>query len=60
MRESRTSPKALSGDYRPKAAAILAAGADLVLHCNGFTGKPLESAEKALWAEFGHYFEAVA
>lgn len=51
---------ALSGDYRAKTAAILAADADLVLHCNGVAGKLLESADKALWAEFGHTFEAVA
>jgi beta-N-acetylhexosaminidase len=30
-----TSMKALSGDFPTKAAAILAAGVDLVLHCNG-------------------------
>ena len=30
-----TSMKALSGDFPTKAAAILAAGCDLVLHCNG-------------------------
>ncbi len=30
-----TSMKALSGDFPEKAAAILAAGCDLVLHCNG-------------------------
>lgn len=30
-----TSMKALSGDYREKAEAILAAGVDIVLHCNG-------------------------
>ncbi|ODT17454.1 MAG: beta-hexosaminidase [Mesorhizobium sp. SCN 65-12] len=30
-----TSMKALSGDFPSKAAAILAAGCDLVLHCNG-------------------------
>lgn len=29
------SMKALSGDFQAKAAAILAAGVDLVLHCNG-------------------------
>src|SRR5262249_26416454 len=30
-----TSMKALSGDFPDKAAAILAAGVDIVLHCNG-------------------------
>ena len=30
-----TSMKALSGDFPDKAAAILAAGCDIVLHCNG-------------------------
>ncbi|WP_269930023.1 beta-N-acetylhexosaminidase [Aminobacter sp. HY435] len=59
-----TSMKALSGDFPSKSAAILAAGVDLVLHCNGvmeemegiasrataLTGKPLERAEKALAA----------
>lgn len=30
-----TSMKALSGDFPSKAASILAAGCDLVLHCNG-------------------------
>ena len=30
-----TSMKALSGDFRQKAEAILAAGVDIVLHCNG-------------------------
>jgi beta-N-acetylhexosaminidase len=58
------SMKALSGDFATKAAAILAAGCDLVLHCNGvmeemravagkampLTGKPLERAERALAA----------
>jgi beta-N-acetylhexosaminidase len=57
-----TSMKALSGDFPSKAAAILAAGCDLVLHCNGvmdemkgiasrttaLAGKPLERAERAL------------
>lgn len=57
-----TSMKALSGDFSEKAAAILAAGCDLVLHCNGvmeemagiasttkaLTGKSLERAERAL------------
>jgi beta-N-acetylhexosaminidase len=54
--------KALSGDFATKAAAILAAGCDLVLHCNGvmdemagiasrttaLTGRSLERAENAL------------
>ncbi|RJT28100.1 beta-N-acetylhexosaminidase [Mesorhizobium waimense] len=57
-----TSMKALSGDFPTKAAAILAAGCDLVLHCNGvfeemsgiasrttgLQGKSLERAEQAL------------
>jgi beta-N-acetylhexosaminidase len=57
-----TSMKALSGDFPSKAAAILAAGCDLVLHCNGemgemvaiasrttvLAGKSLERAERAL------------
>ena len=57
-----TSMKALSGDFPTKAASILAAGCDLVLHCNGvmeemagiasrttiLTGKALERAERAL------------
>ncbi|MDQ6434953.1 beta-N-acetylhexosaminidase [Mesorhizobium sp. LHD-90] len=57
-----TSMKALSGDFPQKAAAILAAGVDIVLHCNGvmdemagiasktlpLSGKSLERAEKAL------------
>jgi beta-N-acetylhexosaminidase len=57
-----TSMKALSGDFPSKAAAILAAGVDIVLHCNGvmeemagiasrtlpLTGKPLARAERAL------------
>jgi beta-N-acetylhexosaminidase len=58
------SMKALSGDFATKAAAILAAGCDLVLHCNGvmeemcavasaagpLSGKPLQRAERALAA----------
>jgi beta-N-acetylhexosaminidase len=58
------SMKALSGDFATKAAAILAAGCDLVLHCNGvmeemravagaagrLAGRPLERAERALAA----------
>src|SRR6185295_9171063 len=57
-----TSMKALSGDFPDKAAAILAAGCDIVLHCNGvmeemrgivsrtlpLQGKSLERAERAL------------
>ncbi len=57
-----TSMKALSGDFPTKAASILAAGCDLVLHCNGvfeemagiasrtkgLEGKALERAERAL------------
>src|SRR5882757_2086040 len=57
-----TSMKALSGDFPTKAASILAAGCDLVLHCNGvfeemagiasrttgLEGKSLERAKKAL------------
>lgn len=59
-----TSMKALSGDFPSKSAAILAAGVDLVLHCNGvieemegiasralpLVGKSLERAEAALKA----------
>jgi beta-N-acetylhexosaminidase len=57
-----TSMKALSGDFPSKAASILAAGCDLVLHCNGvmaemagiasrttvLAGKSLARAERAL------------
>ena len=57
-----TSMKALSGDFPTKAASILAAGCDLVLHCNGvfeemagiasrttgLEGKALERANRAL------------
>jgi beta-N-acetylhexosaminidase len=57
-----TSMKALSGDFPSKAASILAAGCDLVLHCNGvmeemtgiasrttaLAGKSLERAHRAL------------
>lgn len=57
-----TSMKALSGDFPSKAEAILAAGCDLVLHCNGvmeemsgiasktrpLTGRSLKRAEDAL------------
>lgn len=56
-----TSMKALSGDFPDKAEAILAAGCDLVLHCNGvmeemagiasrtgpLCGRPLERAMRA-------------
>ena len=57
-----TSMKALSGDFRQKAQAILAAGVDMVLHCNGvmeemagiaagtkaLAGRPLERANRAI------------
>lgn len=57
-----TSMKALSGDFRTKAASILAADVDIVLHCNGvmeemtgiadgtsaLTGKALKRAKRAL------------
>jgi beta-N-acetylhexosaminidase len=57
-----TSMKALSGDFPSKAASILAAGCDLVLHCNGvmeemtgiasrttaLEGKSLQRADRAL------------
>jgi beta-N-acetylhexosaminidase len=57
-----TSMKALSGDFPSKAAAILAAGCDIVLHCNGemeemmgiasrtkgLEGASLERAKRAL------------
>jgi beta-N-acetylhexosaminidase len=62
-----TSMKALSGDFQAKAAAILAAGVDLVLHCNGvmeemaaiasrttlLEGRSLERANRALAAVTG-------
>jgi beta-N-acetylhexosaminidase len=67
-----TSMKALSGDFPDKAAAILAAGVDIVLHCNGvmdemrgivsktapLRGRSLQRAERALAAVKGH--DAVA
>lgn len=57
-----TSMKALSGDFRTKATSILAAGVDIVLHCNGvmeemrgivsgakpLQGRALERAKRAL------------
>jgi beta-N-acetylhexosaminidase len=57
-----TSMKALSGDFRDKSSAILAAGVDIVLHCNGvmeemqgiaagarsLEGRALERAQRAL------------
>ncbi len=57
-----TSMKALSGDFREKAEAILAAGVDIVLHCNGvmeemagiasgakaLAGRSLERATRAI------------
>ncbi|WP_131922363.1 hypothetical protein [Aminobacter aminovorans] len=49
----------LSGDYRANTAAILAAGADLVLHCK-IAATLHALAEDVPQAEFGHYFEAVA
>jgi beta-N-acetylhexosaminidase len=63
-----TSMKALSGDFPTKAASILAAGVDLVLHCNGdmdemrgvasrakpLAGVSLERAKRALAAVGGH------
>lgn len=62
-----SSMQALSGDYRSRAAAILAAGVDIVLHCNGkmdemsgiaagaraLDGAALERAERALAARAG-------
>jgi beta-N-acetylhexosaminidase len=62
-----TSMKALSGDFPEKAAAILAAGVDIVLHCNGvmdemagiasrtlpLAGSSLQRAERALAAVKG-------
>jgi beta-N-acetylhexosaminidase len=58
------SMKALSGDFSERTDAILAAGCDVVLHCNGvmeemravagaagpLSGKPLQRAERALAA----------
>ncbi len=63
-----TSMKALSGDFQTKAASILAADVDLVLHCNGvmeemmavasrakpLEGKALERANRALASVKGH------
>ncbi len=63
-----TSMKALSGDFPTKAASILAAGVDLVLHCNGvmdemagiasrakpLEGRALERANRALASVKGH------
>lgn len=63
-----TSMKALSGDFPTKAASILAAGVDLVLHCNGemdemrgvasrarpLEGEALKRAERALASVNGH------
>jgi hypothetical protein len=57
-----TSMKALSGDFAARTDAILAAGCDVVLHCNGLmdemravakaapalSGRALERAERAL------------
>jgi beta-N-acetylhexosaminidase len=57
-----TSMKALSGDFREKAQSILAAGVDMVLHCNGvmeemagiaagttaLSGRSLERANRAI------------
>ncbi|OQM75770.1 beta-N-acetylhexosaminidase [Manganibacter manganicus] len=62
-----TSMKALSGDFPTKAAAILAAGVDLILHCNGdmdemrgvasrakpLEGPSLQRAKRALAAVSG-------
>ncbi|MET3659721.1 beta-N-acetylhexosaminidase [Aquamicrobium ahrensii] len=41
------SMKALSGDFGSKAAAILAAGVDIVLHCNGVMEEMAAVASKA-------------
>ena len=41
------SMKALSGDFPSKAAAILAAGVDLVLHCNGLMDEMAAVASRA-------------
>jgi len=42
-----TSMKALSGDFPTKAASILAAGVDLVLHCNGVMEEMAAVASRA-------------
>ena len=44
-----TSMKALSGDFPTKAAAILAAGCDIVLHCNGVMEEMAGIASRTTW-----------